>query len=241
MADQYSPREDVSTVVSLLPVKIMERKPGLIPGFFALPAVADPRTDIEVLLVQRAFFPVYIDENRPSLIVPEPSDRVCAAIVRDYKVGLTCYDPDVAEPGLFWSPGKFTKAQALTELGPAIDQARDLQDMWFQRLVEQADDYWQKYHARRMVSSLQRRACAYLGLQRDWNIVDELAAQIDVDLGPCKFCRSMIHREAFVCPMCSGILDRAKARDAGYITAEMLVSSAKVTTAPTTTGTAPAK
>jgi hypothetical protein len=222
MADQYSPREDISTVISLLPVKLYERKPGLIPGFFALPAVEDPRKDIEVLLVRRAYFPVYIDENRPSLIVPEPSDRVCAAIVRDYKVGLVCYEPDVAEPGLFWAAGQFTKAEAFEKLAREITEARQLQENWFRALVEQADDYWQKFHARRMISSLQRKACAYLGVMRDWNIQSELDMQVDLDMAPCKFCRSPIHREAFVCPQCSGILDMKKAKEAGYVTSGML-------------------
>lgn len=222
MADQYSPREDVSTIVSLLPVKLDERKPGLIPGFYKLPAVADPRKDIEVLLVYRATFPVYIDESRPSLIVPEPSDRVCAAIVRDYKVGLTCYTPDEAEPGLFWAPGPYTQESAKKELATEILEARRLQQKWFEALVELADDYWQKFHARRMISSLQRRAVEYLGLQRDWNLVNELEAQLDLDLSPCKFCRSMIHREAFVCPQCSGIIDLERAKQMGYVTAQML-------------------
>jgi len=71
---------DVSTVISLMPVPLIEHKPGLVPAEYILKAVRNPMKEIEVLNVFRARFPVYVDEHRPAIVVPEPSDRVAAAI-----------------------------------------------------------------------------------------------------------------------------------------------------------------
>lgn len=226
MSDQYLAREDVSTIISLLPVAVEESKPGLLPGFYYIPPVKDVKTDVEVLQVFRARFPVYIDESRPSIIVPAPSDQVSMAIVRDFKVGITGYVAGISEPGLFWVPDKFTKARALAELQTQIGEARRLQFKWFEKLVSLADDDWQRYHARRMVSSLQRKACDLLGLDRDWNITIEIAAAAALEMMPCKFCRAQIHRDASVCQFCSGIVDMAKARADGYMTVTLAATAA---------------
>jgi hypothetical protein len=207
MPDQFSVREDISTIISLLPVHVSERKPGLIPGFFEIPPVKNPHEDVEILQVRRARFAVYIDENRPALIVPEPSDRVCASIVRDYKVAMPGYSADVSEPGLFWVPGDYSAEAIKKQFNPQLINARKLQDQWFIKLVELADDDWQQYHSRRMVSGLQRKACEMLGLTRDWNIVIDLERQLDLDMTPCKFCRGPVHRDAIVCQHCTGVLN----------------------------------
>lgn len=208
MPDTFATSPDVSTIISMLPIEITETKPGLIPSTFIVPAPKDPMKDVEVLVVGRGKFPIYIDENRPSLIVPEPSDRVCAAIVRDYKIAVSGYDPGKAEPGLFFVPGKMlTKEMAKISYAAEIESTRAIQVEWFKNLVSLADDDWSKYHARRMVSSLQKIACKILGLNREWNIDIEIEKQLDLDMTPCKFCRNPVHREAIICGSCQGILD----------------------------------
>src|SRR5580765_8304096 len=101
-------RDDVSTVVSILPVQIDESKPGLLPGQYIIPGVKDPMEDVEVLHVFRAKFPVYLDENRPALIVPAPSDTVANSICVDYKVSMPGFEVGISEPGLFWARGMFS-------------------------------------------------------------------------------------------------------------------------------------
>src|SRR5215471_9233096 len=98
-------KADVSTVVSLLPVPFDESKPGLFPAQYIIPPVENPFEDFEVLHVYRARFPVYLDENRPALIVPAPSDTVADSLVRDYKGSIAENTPGIAEPGLFWARG----------------------------------------------------------------------------------------------------------------------------------------
>lgn len=203
-----SDKQDTSTVISLLPVPIDEDKPGLIPGKFLLPAVVDPMKDFNLLTVSRCKFPVYLDENRPALIVPAPSDTVAESICRDYKISMAHYETGVAEPGLFWARGNLTKNDVLVQLEQDLNEARKMQVEWFKRLVDSADDDWGKYHVRRLISSLQRKACQILKLDREWNMDKEVTENLK--LTACKFCRADIHAESVVCRYCGGILNMAR-------------------------------
>lgn len=203
---------DVSTVISLLPIPLIETKPGLQPAEYIIRAVKNPMKDIETLHIFRAKFPVYIDEYRPAIVVPEPSDKVAASICRDYKVTVSHYEPDVAEPGLFWVSGKHRAEEILAGVEPRItkgvERARELQIEWFKRLVTEADDQWGKFKMRRMISDIERLAAVTLGLEKEWNI-DTLVSRA---LTVCKFCRSQINNEAIICPQCHGILDIERAK-----------------------------
>jgi hypothetical protein len=207
MSPQY---EDLSTVISILPIPLDETKPGLIPANYKLAAVRDPASEIQTLLVARARFPVYIDENRPAIIVPEPSDRVAEAICRDYKVAMSHVEWNVAEPGLFWLKDDRKPADILSGADKdglkELERYRKMQIAWFKRLVEEADDYWGKIRSRRAISDLQRKAADFLNLKREWNIDSEVTESMSV----CRYCFAQIHPNAIVCPSCRGVLDPAR-------------------------------
>lgn len=212
MPDSFRALADISTVVSILPIPVDEKKPGLVPGSFIIRPVKDPKRDVEILHVGRSMFPVYIDENRPALIVPEPSNNVCASIVRDFKTPLPGYEAGKAEPGIFWVPGVYEKKDIERELKDELLIARNLQHAWFLNLVAIADDDWAKVRMRRIISGLQRVACRCLGLEREWNLDREVELAANVDMIQCKFCRSSVHSDAIICPQCTGILDMDRAR-----------------------------
>lgn len=204
-------REDVSTVISLVPLPINEVKPGLIPPAYHIDACKDPHTSCSILVILRAQFSVYIDETRPTLTVPEPSDRVAESICRDLKVSWGHYVPDVVEPGLFWirgayKPAEILSSQAMPEIKEMLFEAREKQMKWFSALVAEADDLWSRHRARRMISDLQRAAAKHLALQRDW----DLSIEIKESLSVCKYCRADVHPEAMVCKACNGILDMVR-------------------------------
>jgi hypothetical protein len=201
-------RADVSTIVSILPVPVDESKPGLLPAQYIIPSVKNPLEDVEVLHVYRAHFPVYLDENRPALIVPAPSDTVAEAFCRDYKGSMQEYTPGIAEPGLFWTKGYVEKNDVKTQLPLELDEARSMQLQWFKRLVDVADDDWGKYHIRRMISTIHRLACNTLKLEREWN--SDLVIEKNLAMKPCKFCRADLHPEAIICQYCRGIIDMVK-------------------------------
>lgn len=202
--------DDKSTVISILPFPLIEKKPGLIPGDYRIDGVKEPMKECQTLIVSRAVFPIYIDENRPALIVPEPSDRICAAICRDFKTSIAEYEPNVAEPGLFWAPGSYDPKRASNELVMELSDARRLQLVWFKRLVEKADDAWEKYKTRKLIAGIERLACRILNLDREWNIDIEVEASSDLQIATCKFCYSSVHPQAIICGHCQGILDQAR-------------------------------
>jgi hypothetical protein len=92
--------------------------------------------------------------------------------------------------------------------------ARELQIEWFKRLIADADDYWNRYRARRAISDLQRIAARLLNLDREWN----LDMEVSDALSRCKFCREQVHPEAIICGHCQGILNMEKYK-AGFVRA----------------------
>jgi hypothetical protein len=201
--------EDISTVVSIMPIRLEEDKP-LVPSHYYIPPCLDTDNDVECLMIRRGSFRVYVDENRPALIIPEPSDVIAGAICRDFKVSITHFEPAIAEPGLFWVRGGYEKSEILTDktVRNDLNHARELQKEWFKRLVKAADDDWATYKMRKTISDLQRLACKCLALERDWDIDLEVARS--VRMIPCKFCRAEIHPESIICMHCRGVLDMVK-------------------------------
>lgn len=208
---------DCSTIISILPVLIDDSKPGLIPSQYIIPPVTNPKEDFEILNVFRARFPVYLDENRPALVVPAPSDTVAESIVRDFKVAQPYVEAGVAEPALFWVPGFKSKETIATDLRKELQLARQLQNNWFGRLIEIADDDWNRYRMRRMISTMQRLALQILGEEREWGTVG--ASKMEVNQVACKFCRGPVHPEAIVCTHCTGVLDVKRATEMGFLKA----------------------
>lgn len=222
LAKAFDPNKaDVCTVVSILPVGIDESKPGLLPTQYIIPAVKNCMEDFEILHVFRARFPVYLDENRPALIVPAPSDTVADSFCRDYKVSMAEYEPFIAEPGLFWVRGMVKQADVRVTLKEELQAARQMQLEWFKRLVSVADDDWGRYHVRRMISTIQRIAASTLKLDKEWN--QEREIEKNLALKPCKFCRADLHAEAIICQYCRGILDMTR-YEAEYRSADKAVT-----------------
>lgn len=221
---------DVCTVLSIFPLSLRETKPGLHPHAFHIDACLDPQTQVTALIVGRAKFSVYIDESRPSLIVPEPADIVAESICHDYKVSVIFYEPNIAEPGLFWVRGGYTSGEALesAEIRPQLTEVRERQNTWFSRLVSAADDDWGRFHARKMISDLQRLAARNLNLQRDWDIEQEIAKEHRPI--PCKFCHADVHPDSIICMHCRGILNMERFRSE-YVSADGFASP--VATPPT--------
>src|SRR5262245_27697157 len=105
-------QEDISTVISIMPIRLNEDKP-LRPSHYEIPPCSDVENGCETLMVMRRDFRVYIDDNRPALIIPEPSDVIAGAICRDFKVSATHFQPGIAEPGLFWVRGGYRNQEIL--------------------------------------------------------------------------------------------------------------------------------
>jgi len=211
MSTASRPRvRDVSTVVSILPFSINESKPGLIPGEFKMDKVK--AGDFQLLVIERCQHAVYLDESRPRLIVPDPSDTVAASIVNDFKYSNHGFVSGVAEPGLSWVYGEFPntpegKALFKAQHAAVLLEMERLQMKWFETLVFAADDDWAKYRRHSLITPTQRYAAMSMGLtSKEWLIEQEIKeAQ-----SRCKFCFTMVDPRAVVCAGCHGDLTKEK-------------------------------
>lgn len=203
---------DKATVISIVPFLINESKPGLYPGNFYISPAAEG--DFEFLVVTRAVHHVYLDSDRGSLTIPTTSDEIARSICDDYKKAQLAYGANT-EPGLFWIEGEYKDKKAILAVAAdKIADARRKQRNWFTRLVEIADDEWNKYHSHKMVSDLQRYAAKNLGLEREWNIQGTVAST-----SFCPACRSIVSNEALVCATCRTILKMDEYKKRGIVQA----------------------
>ena len=189
----------VATVVNLMPFTLAESKPGLYPGNYLIPAA--PKDDISVYHVEDAHFFVYLDENRGSMKVPVPAERVAQSIVEDFRAAKIFVVPGEAEPGLFFLPGKLSVQDIKSKFSERLSEYRAIQKKWFEMLVAQADDDWSRYRQHRMISDTQRFAAKTLGLEREWNITT-----IVENISKCPACTMNVPSSAVVCSSCQCIL-----------------------------------
>jgi hypothetical protein len=198
---------DFITIVSVFPLAIDERKPGLLPGLFHInPAKED---DFEILHVGDSYYWIHFtEEEREPLKVLTPAKEVAKSVINDFLHNIPGYDEATnSMPGLFAVSGKVEKDYIKKACADELKAARTRQFNWYKVLVAQGDDsYVRANRQHRAVSSLQRIACKALGLERDWLV------EVNTEIGPkyCIACKSKVHAEAIVCPNCSCILDEAK-------------------------------
>ena len=195
-------RINAATVVSVFPLEVRERKPGLYPGDFTIPAAK--KGDFEILVIGPSSFPVYLDEYRGSLRVPTSAQEVARSIVDDYRPTHLGFK-DNNGPGIFWVEGEHTKDQVKAKFADKIKEAEQSQLYWFRELIKISDDLWAMTHKHMAISDLARIACGYLGLEREWQI------RADFDsLSVCPACGSEVIKGVAVCQKCRCILDEEK-------------------------------
>lgn len=197
-----------ATVISLVPFAIDETKPGMTPTrFYIDPA---PEDSFTCLLVTGCRHGVYLDENRPVLVVPTAPEEVAEAICFDYKKGQLGIAIGTAEPGLFWVPGDFVEKEKHKELqavyAKEFAEARRLQNEWFKAMVALADDGWSRFKQRGMISYPQKVAAMRLKLEREWLLDSEVTAS----LSECPACFEKVHPRAIVCRGCQAILNEVE-------------------------------
>lgn len=206
----------VCTVISALPFRLNEQKPGLFPiGLFALPPVKKAG-DVNVLVVNEGHYFTYIGDGK-SIAQYEKATIIAQSIVNDYnnsQLGLdtTSIDPmEHAKPALFFVFGAWTKEQVLERFQEEIELAHIQQNKWFGNLVKQADDDWAKYHQHKMISDLQRFAANSLKLVKEWSN-PELVANSSAQ---CPACKSFIPQDALICNVCRTIVNKKAYDDLG--------------------------
>jgi len=193
---------DKSTVVSILPKLISERKATISPGFFEIPpgTVDSP----SILVVGTSSWWREIDENQPLLEIPVSSIQIADSIVKDYCNGLLACNLDDMMPGLFYIPGELTVDRVKKEYTPLLKSAEAKQKRWFMELIRIADILWSRSNGNPLaISTDARLACKELNIsQKPW-----LTDMQTAELVRCIACGSLRNGAYPICQTCKAVAD----------------------------------
>ena len=196
-------KEDISTIVSIFPVTILEVKPGLHPGYFKIPACLDYKEPSLIEIGQSCHY-LYLGQDQKYEIA-NTSFIVAKSIVNDCITAMIEYNADDrAWAGLLAFRGKITKRDLFIK-EDIKDQVNDLiecQTRWFKRLVTLADNDWSRTHSHISISDIQREAAKRLNLNRDWLTIVKAETPI-----LCFACQTLIPPKSLVCQNCKTILN----------------------------------
>lgn len=205
---------DKSTIVSIYPRVINERKPTIQPGDFYIDrgSVENPA----ILVVGPSSWWKEIDENQPLLEITVSSLQVADSVVRDYCNGVLGSNMGESMPGLFWVPGEFTLDELKKQHKSLIEKAANKQKMFYKTVVKLADSLWARTNGNPLViSDDMRLAAKELGLQKDWTRDFQ-----QIESVRCKACGSLKNPQFPVCPTCKAIDDPDLAKKLGIVFAQ---------------------
>lgn len=187
------------TVVSIYPIEICEHKPGLIPSYYTVPkgTYENPST----LVVSDAKQFIYRALGQPPFISFELAEIVAKSIVNDYIRAKLEYSPE-AHPGLMYIPDVITADMVKFKLTKELKTLHEKQTRWFVKLVELADDEWNKTRQRKRITDIQKFAADQLKLKREWYEIED-----SVNFMDCPACMSRIRATVALCPNCKVIIN----------------------------------
>ena len=187
-----------TTLVSLIPFEVNERKP-VYPGHFYIQGAKE--NDIEILVIENAKAFRYLDEFRGTDTINIDSEEIAKAVVEDYiNSQLAVRSGEGLIPGLFYIPGEHTKIEVKTKYKDIVSDYRVKQTKWFEVLVRMADDDWEKTRQHRVISGIQRYAARFLNLERPWLIEPKMTK--------CIACKTTVEENAVICPICRVVLNQ---------------------------------
>lgn len=193
---------DKSTIVSILPKPIYERKITLQPGVFELlPGTFD---NPSLLVVGSSSWWREIDEDQPLLEIPVSSIQIADSIVRDYCNGLLACNMADLMPGLFYLPGEFNLEKLRKDHMNLLMRAKETQKRWFLELIRIADILWSRTNGNPLaISDDARLACKELNIQnKPW-----LGDIQQAELIRCVACGSLRNSAYPICQTCKAIAD----------------------------------
>jgi len=201
---------DKSTIVSIYPKYILERKHTIQPGVFEiLPGSYDkPAT----LIVGPSSWWKEIDENQPLLEIPHSSIQIADSVVKDYCNGILACDMAENMPGLFFIPGEWTAEKIKKEKQAELNAAANRQKNWFTALVRMADALWSRSNGNPLTISEDMKIAA-----RELNLVNKewLKDSQTMELVRCVACGHLKNPLYPVCSNCKAISDPTKAKELG--------------------------
>lgn len=193
---------DKSTIVSILPKEVDERKATISPGFFHIaPGTFE---NPAILVVGPSSWWREVDADQPLLEIPVSSIQIADSIVRDYSNGLLASNMADMMPGLFYVPGEYTVERLKKDHAPLLNKARANQNRWFAELIRIADILWSRSNGNPLsISDDARMACKELNItNKPW-----LGDQQTMELIRCIACGSLRNSNFPICQTCKAIAD----------------------------------
>lgn len=200
---------DKSTVISIFPKDIEEKKCTISPGIFRIPAGTIEKPGI--LIVGPSSWWRDIDEDQPLLEIPVSSLQIADSVVRDYLNGYLACNMDSHMPGLFYVMGCKTNAKGepdpiatqewvKKEYKTQLELAQTRQMNWYTLLIKMADSLWARSNGNPLaIADDMRLAAKELNLTatKDWMKEFQM-----VDMVRCKACGSLKNPQFPVCASC---------------------------------------
>jgi hypothetical protein len=200
---------DKSTVISICPKILFDRKPTLQPGEFFVEAGTFEKPSI--LIVGPSSWWRDIDEDQPLLEIPVSSIQIADSIVRDYINGILACNMADSMPGWFYVPGakvdkdgnpdnKATLEWIKVEYKSELAKADTRQKNWYNTLIKMADSLWARSNGNPLAISDDMRLAARemnLSQTKDWMKDFQM-----VDMVRCKACGSLKNPLYPICASC---------------------------------------
>ena len=199
---------DKSTIVSILPKYIAERKLTIQQGFFEIKP--GNYENPSILVVGPSSWWREVDADQPLLEIPVSSIQIADAVVRDYCNGLLACDMADLMPGLFYVPGEFDVVKLKRDHTPLLIKAQATQRKWYAELIRIADIMWSRTNGNPLsISDDARLACKELNItNKPW-----LGDLQSMELVRCIACGSLRNPKFPVCQTCKAVVDPAKAKE----------------------------
>lgn len=198
---------DKSTIVSILPKRISERKLTIQPGQFDIaPGSFDKPS---VLTIGPSSWWREVDENQPLLEITVSSVQVADSIVKDYCNGLLGCNMGDLMPGLFYIPGEVSAEKLKKEHLAVLTVANNKQKNWYRELIRVADILWARSNGNPLsISDDARLACRELNIENKPWLGDIQATE----LVRCVACGSLRNQQFPICQTCKAIVDPEMAK-----------------------------
>lgn len=213
--------------------RLINREPGFIDIKPALKQVQFlvVKDGISRFYVPEEFTPV---DKKSHIFIPTMGESIAEEVVDsnvrstpNVEVGMSAEDGG-CQPAIFWVPGAMIKISTSDLMNTLVWHSNDLnvaeglanlqakhpglleeykarQNNWYDRLIKDADDKWQKYKMNVVISDIERFAARSMGIKREWVVKLEAA-----NLTNCPFCVTLISPMAMICPNCREIVDQER-------------------------------
>lgn len=206
---------DKSTVVSICPKELHDRKPTIQPGEFYVPAGSPAHPS--VLIVGPSSWWRDIDEDQPLLEIPVSSIQVADSVVRDYINGMLACNMADSMPGWFYVPGakdatnepvagKSKTAEENTIEWLKVDYKKELeaatirQTNWYRSLIKMGDSLWARSNGNPLaISDDMRLAAKEMGLTETKDWMKEFKM---IDMVRCVACGTLKNPMYPICAAC---------------------------------------